>query len=216
MTEVPLLVLASAAPRRRELLIQIGVRHRVLAVDLDESRRPGETVEDFVQRLALALDKALAGWQALPAVARGPVLGADTLVVLDGEPLGKPVDREEALTMLARLSGRTHEVLTAVALVTPEPEVRLSRSQVTFRPIAADERLAYWESGEPVDKAGAYGIQGLGAIFVARLEGSYSGVMGLPLFETAALLAEAGIYPGDGGITGSRAEPAPTGTSAPL
>jgi hypothetical protein len=97
--------------------------------------------------------------------------------------------------MLARLSGRTHEVLTAVALVTPEPEVRLSRSRVTFRPIEAAERLAYWESGEPVDKAGAYGIQGLGAIFVARLEGSYSGVMGLPLFETAALLAEAGIHP---------------------
>jgi septum formation protein len=195
MTETPTLVLASASPRRRELLTQIGVRHRVLAVDLDESRRSGETLEAFVQRLAL--DKALAGWQALPVVERGPVLGADTLVVLDGEPLGKPQDRDAALTMLARLSGRTHEVLTAVALVTPEPEVRLSRSRVTFRPIEAAERLAYWESGEPVDKAGAYGIQGLGAIFVARLEGSYSGVMGLPLFETAALLAGAGIHPAE-------------------
>jgi septum formation protein len=193
MNDSPSLVLASASPRRRELLTQIGVPHRVLALDLDERRGPGESVEDFVQRLAL--DKALAGWRAQPAVERMPVLGADTLVVLDGEPLGKPADRDEALTMLARLSGRTHEVLTAVALVTPEPRVRLSRSRVSFRPIEAAERLAYWESGEPVDKAGAYGIQGLGAIFVARLEGSYSGVMGLPLFETAELLAEAGIHP---------------------
>src|SRR5690606_398139 len=122
-------------------------------------------------------------------------LGADTLVVLDGEPLGKPLDRDAALSMLARLSRRTHEVLPAVALVTPEPEVRLSRSTATFRPNEAVEPPAYWDSGEPVDKAGAYGIQGLGAIFVARLEGSYSGVMGLPLFETAALLAQAGIHP---------------------
>jgi septum formation protein len=193
MMDSPPLVLASASPRRRELLIQIGVRHRVLAVDLDESRLPGETLEDFVQRLAM--DKALAGWQALPAVARAAVLGADTLVVLDGEPLGKPADRDDALTMLARLSGRSHEVLTAVALVTPEARVRLSRSRVTFRATSAAERLAYWDSGEPADKAGGYGIQGLGAIFVAHLEGSYSGVMGLPLFETAELLVEAGIYP---------------------
>lgn len=201
MTETPILVLASASPRRRELLAQIGVPHRVLAVDLDEGRRPGEAVEDFVQRLAL--DKALAGWRTLPAVERAPVLGADTLVVLDGEPLGKPADRDAALTMLARLSGRSHEVLTAVALVTPEPRVRLSRSRVSFRPTSAAERRAYWDSGEPVDKAGAYGIQGLGAIFVARLEGSYSGVMGLPLFETAELLAEAGIHPaGFGSLSG--------------
>ena len=194
MTERPILVLASASPRRRELLAQIGVPHRVLAVDLDEGRLPGEAVEAFVQRLAL--DKALAGWHALPAVERGPVLGADTLVVLDGEPLGKPLDRDDALTMLARLSGRSHEVLTAVALVGPgAPQVRLSRSRVTFRATSAAERRAYWDSGEPADKAGAYGIQGLGAIFVANLEGSYSGVMGLPLFETAGLLAEAGIHP---------------------
>ena len=193
MNDNPTLVLASASPRRRELLTQIGVPHRVLVVDLDESRRSGESVEDFVQRLAR--DKALAGWHALPAVERGPVLGADTLVVLDGEPLGKPRDREDALTMLARLSGRSHEVLTAVALVDPEPRVRLSRSRVTFRPTSAAERLAYWDSGEPADKAGAYGIQGLGAIFVAHLEGSYSGVMGLPLCETAELLAEVGIHP---------------------
>jgi septum formation protein len=209
MTDSPPLVLASASPRRRELLAQIGVRHRVLALDLDERRRPGEPLEAFVQRLAL--DKALAGWHALPAVEQGPVLGADTLVVLDGEPLGKPVDREDALNMLARLSGRTHEVLTAVALVTPEPRVCLQRSRVTFRAIETAERLAYWASGEPADKAGAYAIQGLGAIFVRQLEGSYSGVMGLPLFETAELLAEAGIHPGGGEITGSRAEPAPTG-----
>lgn len=188
------LVLASASPRRRELLTQIGVRHCVLAVDLDEGRRPGEAVEAFVQRLAL--DKALAGWRALPGVERTPVLGADTLVVLDGEPLGKPLGRDDALAMLARLSGRTHEVLTAVALVGPgAPQGRLSRSRVTFRATSAAERRAYWDSGEPADKAGAYGIQGLGAIFVANLEGSYSGVMGLPLFETAELLAEAGIYP---------------------
>jgi septum formation protein len=202
-------VLASASPRRRELLAQMGVRHRVLAQDLDERRRPGEPLETYVRRLAL--DKALAGWHALPAVEQGPVLGADTLVVLDGEPLGKPVDREDALNMLARLSGRSHEVLTAVALVTPEPRVCLQRSRVTFRAIETAERLAYWASGEPADKAGAYAIQGLGAIFVRQLEGSYSGVMGLPLFETAELLAEAGIHPGGGEITGSRAEPAPTG-----
>jgi septum formation protein len=201
MTEASLLVLASASPRRRELLAQVGVRHRVLAVDLDESRRPGEPVEDFVQRLAL--DKALAGWHALPEVAKRPVLGADTLVVLDGEPLGKPADREDALAMLARLSGRTHEVFTAVALVTPEPRVCLQRSRVTFRAIEAAERLAYWDSGEPADKAGAYAIQGLGAIFVQHLEGSYSGVMGLPLYETAVLLAQAGIYPV---VTGSKHE----------
>ena len=201
MSVDPLLVLASASPRRRELLAQIGVPHRVLAVDLDESRLPGEAVADFVQRLAR--DKALAAWHALPAVERGAVLGADTLVVLDGEPLGKPADREEALAMLARLSGRDHEVLTAVALVDPAPRLRLSRSRVTFRATTAAERVAYWNSGEPADKAGAYGIQGLGAIFVAHLEGSYSGVMGLPLFETAGLLAEAGIFPtGFGGPPG--------------
>ncbi len=185
------LYLASASPRRRELLEQIGVLPRRVQVDVDESRHPQEDIDAFVQRLAL--EKAQAGWAALPAAERGPVLGADTLVVLDGEPLGKPADQREALTMLARLSGRTHEVLTAVAVVTPEPLLCLSRSRVTFCAISAEERLAYWQSGEPADKAGAYGIQGLGAIFVAHLEGSYSGVMGLPLFETAELLRQAGI-----------------------
>lgn len=183
--------LASASPRRRDLLDQIGVPHRRVIVEVDETRRSGEAVTDFVQRLAL--EKARAGWEALPVPERGPVLGADTLVVLDGEPLGKPAGREEALAMLARLSGRTHEVLTAVALVTPEPLCALSGSRVRFRATSASERLAYWNSGEPVDKAGGYGIQGLGAVFIEHLEGSYSGVMGLPLFETAELLRQAGI-----------------------
>lgn len=185
-----MIFLASSSPRRRELLTQIGVAHDVIAVGVDETLHPGEAPELYVVRLALA--KAQAGHAIAGA---GPVLGADTAVVIDGAILGKPRDRAEALAMLARLSGRTHHVYTGVALVDAERKAHslLSVSAVSFRNIAEAERISYWDSGEPADKAGAYAVQGLGAIFIERLEGSYSGVMGLPLFETAALLRGCGI-----------------------
>jgi septum formation protein len=184
--------LASNSPRRCELLDQIGVSYRVLQVDVDESARSDEAAAALVQRLALA--KARAGRKDLPRDDRRPVLGADTLVLCDGRILGKPQTRAEGLVMLAALSGREHEVLTAVALADGQQEqTQLNCSKVRFRNIAASEAAAYWESGEPADKAGGYAIQGLGAVFVAELIGSYSGVMGLPLFETARLLNEFGI-----------------------
>jgi len=184
--------LASNSPRRRELLDQIGVTYRVLNVAVDESARPGEDAAALAQRLALA--KARAGRAALPADDSRPVLGADTVVVCDGRILGKPHTREAGLAMLATLSGRAHEVLTAVALADGAREAALlSRSRVRCRDIAPAEAAAYWASGEPADKAGGYAIQGLGAVFIADLAGSYSGVMGLPLFETARLLSEFGI-----------------------
>lgn len=184
----PQLVLASASPRRAALLSQLGLAFTVNAGDIDETRRPGEAVEDMVQRLALTKAEAAARGETLP------VLGADTVVVVDGTVLGKPADRVEGLWMLTQLSGRAHEVLTAIALVHGRrSEVRLSRSIVTFRPISAAEAEAYWASGEPRDKAGGYGIQGIGGIFAERIEGSYSGIVGLPLAETEALLQAFGV-----------------------
>jgi septum formation protein len=184
--------LASESPRRRELLVQIGVPFRVVSAAVDEGAWRGEPPAVYVTRLAAA--KADAGWEKSLHSDRNPVLGADTAVVLDGEILGKPSDREDAGVMLQRLSGRTHAVLTAVALRTEDGvQSRISRSEVTFRRIAADEALAYWETGEPRDKAGAYAIQGRAALFISDLKGSYSGVMGLPLFETAELLSQAGV-----------------------
>jgi len=186
--------LASASPRRRELLGQIGVRFHRLPVQVDEALRPGEGPGDYVQRLALA--KARAGWDSLGDRRRLPVLGADTAIALDDRILGKPADRQQALAMLKALSGRTHRVMSAVALVTEQAqEVRISESRVTFRTVSDGEARAYWASGEPVDKAGAYAIQGLGALFVSHLEGSSSGVMGLPLFETAELLRSQQVDP---------------------
>ena len=187
---VPRLVLASASPRRRELLAQIGVPHEVRAADVDERLLEGEAPAAGALRLAAAKARAVPA-----ALGTGrPVLGADTIVVLDGVTLGKPRDREDALAMLARLSGRTHRVLSAVALATAQGVAqRLSDSAVRLRALTPAECVAYWETGEPADKAGAYAIQGRGAVFIAALEGSYSGVMGLPLFETAELLAAAGI-----------------------
>jgi septum formation protein len=183
--------LASASPRRRELLRQIGVPFRLIAGEVDEGLLQDEIPETYVSRLAAA--KALAGWQ-IGRKADAPVLAADTAVVFDGRILGKPLDRNDAEHMLLRLSGRTHEVLTAVALRSDAGlETRVSRSWVTFRTIDAAEARAYWDTGEPCDKAGGYAIQGYAAVFVARLEGSYSGVMGLPLFETAELLKLAGL-----------------------
>jgi septum formation protein len=187
--------LASASPRRRELLEQIGVRYRLLQVDVPEVPQPGEVPEMYVLRVAL--EKARAGRAALTADDNMPVLGADTEVVIDGEVLGKPAGREDALAMLARLSGREHQVMSAVALIGTdgEEQSRLSVSSVRFRIVSRAEAEAYWQSGEPRDKAGGYAIQGLGALFIERLEGSYSGVMGLPLFETAELLERVGIVP---------------------
>ena len=183
--------LASGSPRRRELLTQIGVPFRVLAAAVDERVRPGEAPAAYVARLAAA--KADAGWEQNREPG-GPVLAADTAVVLQGKILGKPSDRQDAMSMLQGLSGCTHEVLTAVALRTVRGlRWRTSRSEVTFRGIALAEAQAYWETGEPRDKAGGYAIQGRAAVFIAALNGSYSGVMGLPLFETAELLGEAGM-----------------------
>ncbi len=188
----PLLYLASASPRRRVLLTQIGVPFEAVVVEVDETRHGGEVAEDYVIRLARAKSRAA---RTLMRGSPLPVLAADTVVVVGERVLGKPRDRSEALAMLERLSDRSHEVLTAVALIGRGERMALSRSWVSFGPIDATRAQAYWCTDEPADKAGAYGIQGLGALFVRRLEGSYSGVMGLPLYETAELLAGEGIDP---------------------
>ena len=186
------LYLASGSPRRRELLTQIAVPFLTQIAPIDENALPGESPIAYVERLARA--KAQAGLAALSDIADAVVLGADTAVVLDGRILGKPADRDDALATLSALSGRSHQVLTAVALVSRERlESRVVTSQVTFRPLSQAEIEAYWASGEPQDKAGCYGIQGLAAVFVSQLQGSYSAVVGLPLCETAALLAEFAI-----------------------
>lgn len=183
------LYLASNSPRRRQLLAQLGVTFQQLDVEVDEAPLSGETASDYVMRLALA--KARAGRCHVPAAA--VVLAADTAVILEDKIFGKPADQAEALAMLQQLSGRTHQVLTAVALIGKIELQRLSSSEVSFRPLTPAECRAYWHTGEPADKAGAYAIQGLGAVFVDHLSGSYSGVMGLPLFETAQMLQQAGI-----------------------
>src|SRR5262245_54419687 len=183
--------LASASPRRSDLLRQIGVPFQVKVAAIAEEPLTGELPEAYVVRLAAA--KAETIWAAAVADSR-PVLAADTAVVLDGELLGKPATEVEATTMLERLSGRSHRVLTAVALRhAAGVETRLSDSEVRFRATTAAERQAYCRTGEPFDKAGGYGIQGHAAVFVEELKGSYSGVVGLPLFETAALLARWGM-----------------------
>jgi septum formation protein len=182
--------LASASPRRSELLRQIGVRFTVRAAAIAEDRIYGETAEAYVVRLAAAKSDAV--WTAVAD--SQPVLGADTAVVLGRELLGKPESAAEAVAMLERLSGRTHRVLTAVAVRHSDGvETRLSTSEVRFRATTPAERRAYCATGEPFDKAGGYGIQGHAAVFVEELNGSYSGVAGLPLFETAALLARCGV-----------------------
>jgi septum formation protein len=183
--------LASASPRRRELLRQIGVSFRLVSADLDETALQGESALAYVSRLAQA--KAMVGWERRDS-GGAPVLAADTAVVLDGRILGKPKGLNDAIAMLLQLSGGAHEVLTAVALrTTAGIESKVSRSKVTFRAIDRSEARAYWQTGEASDKAGAYAIQGYAAIFISDLQGSYSGVVGLPLFETAALLKAAGI-----------------------
>ncbi|MGE0809420.1 MAG: nucleoside triphosphate pyrophosphatase [Immundisolibacter sp.] len=182
---MPPLVLASTSPRRRELLAQIGLTFEVIAVEVDERPLAGELAADHVCRLALA--KARAGAAQAPDAC---VIGADTVVVVEGDILGKPRDAAHAAAMLRRLSGCTHTVLSGVACQHGGAHgVRLSESRVSFRALSADEIAAYCATGEPLDKAGAYAIQGRAAAFIRHLEGSYSGVMGLPLYETAELLA---------------------------
>ena len=188
---MPQLFLASGSPRRRELLTQIGVPFEVLSAEIDETPFSDESAVAYVERLARG--KAEAGLATL-ADGQGCVLGADTAVVLEGRILGKPVDEADAVAMLTALSGREHEVLTAVALLGPLGcETRVVSSRVRFRQISPAEIQAYWASGEPRDKAGSYAVQGLAAIFVESLQGSYSAVVGLPLCETAELLGHFGI-----------------------
>lgn len=189
--------LASRSPRRRELLLQMRVPHEVLvlpATEIDEPRLPGETPADYVSRTAR--EKAERGIVSIRkrGLAPRPVLAADTTVILGDDILGKPADRSEAVSMLQRLSGTRHEVRTALALaVNGELHQDVSITQVTFRTLGERDIDRYCDSGEPYDKAGAYGIQGLAGAFVEHIEGSYTGVMGLPLFETARLLEHAGI-----------------------
>ncbi|MGO2503064.1 MAG: Maf family protein [Cobetia marina] len=201
----PRLVLASGSPRRRELLASIGVKCEVAPVDIDETPRPDESPEHYVMRMAR--EKAQAGFRRLDkGEAETVVLGADTALALDGRILGKPRDEADAREMLMALSGRRHQVLSAVTLChrqqssasnEPSPslccESELVESRVTFRAIHREEAARYWATGEPADKAGGYAIQGLGAIFVSHLEGSYSAVVGLPLHETSRLLMARGI-----------------------
>jgi septum formation protein len=185
----PVLCLASASPRRRALLEQIGVPYVVQVADIDEAVAAAEPAADYVVRMARS--KALAVQAAGVTL---PVLAADTTVVIDEVICGKPASEEEGLAMLARLSARTHQVLTAVALAQGAHVMfRLSASEVRLRALSGAECRAYWASGEPRDKAGGYAVQGLAAVFIENLRGSYSGVMGLPLFETAQLLAAAGV-----------------------
>jgi septum formation protein len=191
-----MIYLASKSPRRRELLRQIRVEFECVDVDVPETPFADEEPRTYAARIARA--KAWAGYERLEGCAAW-VLGADTVVSIDGLILGKPRDRDDGLRMLSRLSGRTHAVITAVALAGPGPErLEVSCSEVTFREIATEEREHYWQSGEPADKAGGYAIQGVAAVFVRQLSGSYSGVVGLPLYETGRLLDACGLSPGPG------------------
>jgi septum formation protein len=184
----PSLHLASSSPRRTEILAALGLSFSVAGVAVDERRLDGEAASAMVLRLARAKAESVA------ADGSRLVLAADTVVVLGEDIFGKPGDCDEALQMLERLSGRTHRVLTGVALCSAQGvRTALSETEVRFREISPDEALAYWQSGEPCDKAGAYAIQGRGGAFVEAISGSYSGVVGLPVFETVALLNEAGM-----------------------
>lgn len=186
----PVLHLASASPRRREILTALGLSFTCDGVDIDESALASESVSDMALRLATGKARS-----AFDTGEYGvPVLGADTIVVLDDRVFGKPGSKEDALHMLACLSARTHQVLTGVAVLTNGGlETALSRTEVQFREIGPDEAEAYWQSGEPAGKAGAYAVQGLGGIFVSAIRGSYTGVVGLPVYETADLLVRAGV-----------------------
>ncbi len=191
-----MLYLASASPRRQELLRQAGLTFEVLPANIHEERAAGETAVEYVRRVAADKARQVARLVAERGLPAQPVLGADTEVVLEGEILGKPRDRAHAAGMLRRLSGRVHTVLTAICLVTPAGEhSALCESRVTFATLTDDAIASYLATGEAEDKAGAYAIQGRAAGFIARLEGSYSGVMGLPLYELFETLKLAGVEP---------------------
>ncbi|MEO8016264.1 MAG: Maf family protein [Pseudomonadota bacterium] len=191
--------LASASPRRRQLLDLIGVPHLVTPADIDETPRPAEPADRYVTRLAL--EKAEAVWARHHDL---PVLAADTTVVVDREILAKPESEADAQAMLGKLSGRTHIVHTGIAVRSARgAQVGMSSTSVSFATLDAAQIRAYWASGEPQGKAGAYAIQGLGAVFVANIAGSYTGVMGLPLFETAALLRAHGVPVWGGDLRGA-------------
>lgn len=185
----PQIYLASNSPRRRELLTQIGVSFSVLAVDVDEGRLDNEPPVDYVKRVAIA--KAQAGWNTLTESNKRPVLGSDTSVVLADTIFGKPVNDADAKAMLQQISGRTHQVMTAVALVTAtQIRCELNISQVTFATMTESDIEWYITTQEGIDKAGAYAVQGLGALFIDQILGSYSAIMGLPLRETGLLLQQ--------------------------
>ncbi|WP_455219279.1 Maf family protein, partial [Kaarinaea lacus] len=191
--------LASQSPRRRTLIEQMGIAYQAISVEVDERPHAGEVPADFVARLAC--EKAQAGWQSVAE--RGiPVLGADTCIVLDQQIVGKPSSQQQGIDLLKRYSGKTHQVVTGVAMVGPDggvndapivQQVRVSTSLVTFRVVTDRECKQYWQTGEPVGKAGGYAIQGKAAAFIEKIEGSYSGVMGLPLFEFSELITKFGI-----------------------
>jgi septum formation protein len=189
MKNTTTIILASASPRRKELLEQINVRYRVCAVDIDETPLAGESPLAYVQRVAA--EKSAACLTLLHT--NKPILAADTTVVLGDVIMGKPKDKDDALTMLRLLSGKTHQVYSAISLRGLTHSQAVSITDVTFKDLTEQEILDYWHSGEPLDKAGAYAIQGKGSVFVRAINGSFSGVVGLPLFETAQLLRQQGI-----------------------
>jgi septum formation protein len=190
-----MLHLASQSPRRRELLGRLGVPFGVLDLEIPEQRAPGEPAEDYVRRVAR--EKAGAGLLEVMTVPGAVVLGGDTEVVLDDEVFGKPRDEADAAAMLRRLSGRTHRVISAVSLVSADREAQaVSTSEVTFAELDEEAIARYVTSGEAMGRAGAYAIQGIAQTFISHLSGSYSGVMGLPLYETACLLQEFGLRTG--------------------
>jgi septum formation protein len=201
MLATRIIYLASKSPRRRELLKQIGVHYELLLmretaprVDIDESPLPGETPHVYIERvIKLKADTAKRVLRERKLTPR-PILTADTIVTFDGAILGKPANRDAAMRMLKQLSGETHQVLTAVMVSNGEDERKIvTTSFVTFDGLSEPEMKRYIDSGEPMDKAGAYGVQGLAAKFISKLSGSYSGVVGLPLFETAKLLRDSGV-----------------------
>lgn len=181
------IILASASPRRAELLDQVGISYEIQSVDINEDPMLNESAVDLVQRLAIEKSQAIKN-------ADKPVIGSDTLGLMGGQLLVKPTDVENSIKMLSAMSGNWHEILTAVAITYKDnTTVLLNRNRVLFRKISQDEMIRYWETGEPQDKAGSYAVQGIAAMFIERIEGSYSGIMGLPLFETMQLLNDLGI-----------------------
>jgi len=186
----PSIILASASPRRVELLQQISVEFEQMVVDIDETHKPGETAEQFVCRLAREKAQAVFDKSSKEL----PVLGSDTIVVVDGHILGKPTDYQDVVQMLKMLSGRKHQVMTAVTLLTNQQQkTKVNISDVTFMTLSPEMIDAYWQTGESVGKAGAYAIQGAAAQFISEIRGSYSSIMGLPLYEVRCLLEESGI-----------------------